>query len=205
MMNSFPSPPSELPLGYNDSMKSFFLFIVLGIFVNSTFAESSLRFEPVYGVEHTELREPKPSRTVTQATLGGRILYGTPLLSSEFELTRSQGKRTYDEGDITSKDEITRLQIGLRSQYQLLTFLGWYLRGGLSAKKQKSEITQNGVTSTEEPSIQFGPYAGSGLQFYLGSFFSLNGGAILIYQPQAEEKKYDVQYTLGFSFHLGNG
>lgn len=182
-----------------------FLFLILLLtssWVNAQ-VKSSLRFEPIFGVEHAETRYPEPARMTTRATLGGRVLYGAPLLSSEFELSKAQGKREYPSQNITAKDDITRLMVGLRSTFSLTNFLGWYLRGGVRASKEVTEIEENGVKTTKEPPVSIDPYAGSGIQLSLGSFFSLNAGAAMIFTNNESKQSYDVQYTLGFSFHLG--
>jgi hypothetical protein len=166
--------------------------------------KSALRFEPIYGVEHVETRYPAPARMVTRAVLGGRVLYGVPSLSAELELSQSRGKRSYPSQNIAAEDQITRLMMGLRSSFALAQSLSWYLRGGLRASKEKTTLEENGVKTVKEPAVGLDPYAGSGLQLSLASLVSLNAGATLIFSNNSTGQKYDVQYTLGFSFHFGS-
>ena len=178
------------------------------IFITSSLAysqsKSAFVFEPIYGVERTQVEYPKPSRYVTRSLFGARALYGVRLLSAELEYTRSDDTRTYTEDDYKVHDTVERLMLGTRSTFAISSFLGWWLRFGVRASKNKAEITDQGVESTENPPIEYDPYAGTGLTLAVGPMFALNAGATMIFTDGfPSTKKYDVQYTFGFTVKVG--
>ena len=63
-----------------------FLFLALLLTSTGLWAQT-VRFEPLYGVEHTQNRYPEPARYSTRTFFGLRVLAGVPLISLELEGT----------------------------------------------------------------------------------------------------------------------
>ncbi len=167
-------------------------------------ANWSVRFEPLYGVEHTQNRYPEPARYTTRTFFGLRALAGVPLLSAELEATQSNGRRDYPANDQKVEDQVQRAMLGLRSTYALSSYLGFFLRAGARATKQKTTITDTATDEKEvkEPPLYWDPYAGTGLQIALGQNLALNAGATWIF-PSAGGRP-DVQYAFGFTVKFGS-
>lgn len=186
-------------------MRWLILALVTSIFaLSNVYAQDkwSVRFEPLYGVEHTQNRFPEPARYTTRSFFGARVIAGIPILSLEVEGTQSNDRRDYPSENQKVEDEVQRAMIGLRSTYAIGSNLGFFLRAGARATKQKTTITDT-VTDEKEvkdPPISWDPYAGTGLQLALASNFALNAGATWIFPDSG---KPDVQYTLGFTVKFG--
>jgi hypothetical protein len=134
------------------------IFFLLLLFIsNPIFAQTqpAFRFEPIYGVERTQVEYPKPSRYVTRTLFGARVLYGVRLLSAELEFSRSDDSRNYSSDNYKIHDTVERLMLGARSTFDLSTFLSWWLRSGVRASRQKSVIDDNGTSRTETPPTDF--------------------------------------------------
>ena len=162
----------------------------------------SVRFEPLYGMEHTQNRYPEPARYTTRSFFGLRVLAGVPLLSLELEGTQSNDRRDYPSEDQKVEDEVQRAMVGLRSTYGISSYLGFYLRAGARGTKQKTTITDTNTDEKEvkDPPIGWDPYAGTGLQVALGQKLALSAGATWIFPDSG---KPDVQYTFGFTVKFG--
>lgn len=185
------------------TIKQFIILVIaIILFQNAEAAgESKLIFEPLYGVETRLVRYPEPSRYVTSATYGARVLYGTTLLSGEAEYTASKSRNDYPSANQKVDDSVERASLGLRSTFALTSFLGFYLRAGGRASQGETIITTNGVEETKKNPLRVDPYAGTGLQLALGSNLAVNAGVTMI---RNFENKYDAQYTLGLSARFGN-
>lgn len=162
----------------------------------------SVRFEPLYGVEHTQNRYPEPARFTTRTFFGARVLAGVPLLSAELEATQANDRRDYPSDNQKVEDQVQRAMLGVRSTYALGSFLGFYLRAGARGTKQKTTITDttNDTKVVKEPPIGWDPYAGTGLQLAVANNLALSAGATWIFP---DEGKPDVQYTFGFTVKFG--
>jgi hypothetical protein len=185
-------------------MRKGWLALLLLSFTTSSWGQifSSVRFEPLYGVEHTQNRYPEPARYTTRSFFGARVLAGAPLLSLELEATQSNDRRDYPSQNQKVEDEIQRGMVGLRSTYGFSSFLGFYLRAGGRATKQKTTITNTATNEKEvkEPPLNWDPYAGTGLQIALAQNFALSTGATWIF---VDDGPADVQYTFGMTIKFG--
>lgn len=182
-----------------------FLPLVLGLLYPALVsAESawSVKFEPLFGVEHTSNPQPEPARYSTRSFFGLRVLAGVPLLSLELEGTQSNGRRDYPGDNQKIEDEVQRAMVGLRSTVPTTQWFAIFGRAGFRGTKQKTTIT-NTLDSTKEvkdPPIAWDPYAGAGAQLALGSLFAVSAGATWIFTDAGAP---DVQYTLGATVKFG--
>lgn len=184
------------------TIKQFIILVVSLILYQSAFAaDAKLTFEPLYGVETRLVRYPEPSRYVTSATYGARVLYGVTLLSAEAEYTTTKSRKDYSANDQKIEDSADRASLGIRSTIPITSFMGFYFRAGGRASQGETKITTAGVEETKDNPLRIDPYAGTGLQVAFGSNLALNAGATMI---RNFEGKYDAQYTLGLSARFGN-
>ena len=162
----------------------------------------SIRFEPLYGVEHTQNRFPEPARYTTRSFFGLRALAGYTLLSAELEATQSNDRRDYPSENLKVEDQVQRAMIGLRSTYGISNYLGFFFRAGARATDEKTTITNTSTLAVEvkEPGLQWDPYVGTGVQIAFAQNLALNAGATWIFTGAS---KPDVQYTFGFTVKFG--
>lgn len=170
----------------------------------SAFAESafSIRFEPLYGVEHTLNRYPEPARYSTRTFFGARVLAGYTLLSLELEGNQSNGRRDYPSQNEKVEDQTQRLLIGLRTTIPTTNWLAIYARAGGRGSKEKTTITDTATLekTVKEPPVQWDPYAGTGIQLALSNIIAASAGANWVF---IKGGKPDVQYTLGLTMKFG--
>ena len=178
-----------------------FLFIVIPV------AQSSeLKIEPVYGVERTQRLYPEPARYRTSTFLGLRALYGKPEFSLEAEINQSTSNEEFPSDNLEVEYLDRKALIGFRTYPLTSEIFGVFLRFGARVQKNQRKIKENGDSRTEEDPLTFDPYAGTGVTIAFGSNFSLNAGATLIYNRNAEDidEKYDTRYSLSFTISAGN-
>ena len=183
--------------------------ILILTFISLTFTyihAAELKIEPVYGVERTQREFPAPARYKTETFLGARALYGTPGFSLELEVNQSNSKEDFPDDNLEVKYQSQKALLGFRTYPIRSKMLGVFFRFGARGTKRTREITENGVSRTEDDPISFDPYAGTGLTLILGNNFALNTGATLVYNKNAEDEseKYDTRYSLSFTIKAGN-
>lgn len=184
------------------TIKQFIILVVALILYQTAFAsDAKFTFEPLYGIETRLVRYPEPSRYVTDATYGLRVLYGVTLLSGEAEYTTSMSRNDYPSQDQKVEDKVERASLGIRSTFPFSQYFAPYIRAGGRASQGESKITTNGVTETKENPLRVDPYAGAGITIAFHSNLAVNAGATLI---RNAENKYDTQYTLSLSARFGN-
>lgn len=180
-----------------------FLILMLALTSLSAWADGmSIRFEPLYGVEHSLNRYPEPERYSTRTFFGARVLAGLTLLSLEVEGNQSNGRRDLPSQNLKTEDQTQRLLIGLRSTVPVSNWVGFFARAGARGSKEKTTITDTStlVKTVKEPPIQWDPYAGTGIQIALSNILAASAGATWIFIKQG---KPDVQYTLGLTMKFG--
>ncbi len=162
----------------------------------------SIKFEPLFGVEHATNRYPEPARATTRTFFGLRVLAGVPLLSLELEATQANDRRDYPSEDLKAEDQIRRGLIGVRSTVPTTSWLAVFFRAGARATQQETTITNtaDGTKDVKKPPVWWDPYAGSGLTLALGSLAALNAGATWFF-PQGAPA--EVQYSFGFTLKFG--
>lgn len=162
----------------------------------------SIKFEPLYGVEHTSNRYPEPARYTTRSYLGLGVTAGVPLLSLELQATTANDRRDYPSENQKVVDQVNRGMIGLRSTVPTTSWMAIYARAGARATMQKTTITDTSTNTSIEkkPPLQWDPYAGTGLQFAVGPLLALSAGATWIF---VDSGKPDVQYSLGVTLKYG--
>lgn len=183
------------------------LIILLFILTTHPTAQSSeLKIEPVYGVERTQRLYPEPARYRTSTFLGLRALYGEPIFSVEAEINQGTSKEEFPADNLEVEYIDRKALLGFRTYPITSNIFGLYLRFGARAQKNERNIKENGVARSEKDPLSFDPYAGTGLTIALANNFSLNAGATLIYNKNAESdsEKYDTRYTLSFTLRAGN-
>jgi hypothetical protein len=181
------------------------ILAILLTFISFQALSAELKIEPVYGVERTQKEFPKPARYVTETFLGVRGLYGVPLLSLELELNQSLSKEDFPADNLEVIYTSQKALLGVRSYPIKTQYVGIFFRAGARAQKQKREITENSVKTTEDDALKFDPYAGTGLTLAAGNNFALNAGATLVYNRNADaSEQYDTRYTFSFTIKAGN-
>lgn len=162
----------------------------------------SVRFEPLYGVEHTTNRYPEPPRSTTRTFYGLRVIAGAPLLALELEGTQAQDTRRYESENQKIEDQVTRLLFGVRSTVPATSWFDVFARGGARGTLQKTTITDTatGTKDVKDPPLGWDPYAGAGLQITLAQLFAVSAGATWFFVDDAPA---DVQYSLGFTLKFG--
>lgn len=178
-------------------------FITL-VFVNLTVFSAELKIEPVYGFERTFQKYPAPGRYKTETFIGIRALYGTPVIAGEAEI--NQSNNSYDVGSTETKTQTQKLLLGLRLVPISSELYSLYMRGGIRAQKIDRELTTAGETTDSDTPLNIDPYAGAGISLHVGSLFSLNTSATLVYNKDAEDsEKFDTRYTFSASIKFGSG
>jgi hypothetical protein len=164
-------------------------------------SKGSLTLEPILGYERVQKIEPT-ARTTNRFYYGVRASYGIPLLSAEGELTRAQESENFPEQDLKIDETSTTLMLGLRSNFNHRGMIGAYLRAGGHARKSEIEKIEDGVKTSDDPSVRLSPYAGAGLNFRLASYFRLNAGITVVFtgEPKGSDKEYRT--SLGFSINI---
>lgn len=187
------------------TIKQFLIPVITLLTLNNVWAQSSatkkFTIEPLYGIETRLVRYPEPSRYVTEATYGARLLYGTTLLSGEAEYTTTKSRKDYPSASQKVEDSAERVSLGLRSTFPMAKFIGAYLRAGGRASQGETIVTTAGESKTIENPLRIDPYAGAGIQVAVSSLMAVNAGATMI---RNAENKYDAQYTLSLSARFGN-
>ena len=186
-------------------MKILITTFILTLIYSNSYA-SSLKFEPVYGVERTQREFPEPAKYRTAAFLGLRALYGTPAFSLEFEVNQSNTTNDFPDQNLKVTYIDQKALLGFRTYPLASQIFGAFLRFGIRAEQNKREIEENGSDRTENDPLSLDPYAGTGLTIVLGKAFALNAGATLIYNKnqEDEDEKFDTRYTFSFTIKAGN-
>jgi hypothetical protein len=185
-------------------MRNIYATILLFLLLPQAYA-AELKIEPVYGVERTLRLFPEPAKYKTEVFYGVRGLYGTPLVSLELELNESKSNEQFPSDDM-QVDYLTRKALlGIRSYLANTNMLGFFVRVGARAEKKSREITEAGVSRTEDTPLSFDPYAGVGVTIVASTFFALNAGATMVYNKNAEaSEQYDTRYSFSFSMKAGS-
>lgn len=179
-----------------------FLVLLFTLSVNA----NELKIEPVYGVERTQRLYPEPARYRTTTFLGLRALYGKPIFSLEGEISQSTSKEEFPSDNLEVEYIDKKALLGFRTYPLTSQIFGVFLRFGARAQKNERKIVENGESRTENDALTFDPYAGTGLTVAIANNFSLNAGATLIYNKNAESEseKYDTRYSFSFTIKAGN-
>ena len=184
------------------SKKQFTLFLLSA---TSLTYGAELKIEPVYGFERTQKELPKPKKYRTTSYVGVRLLWGVPRTAFEFEVNTSNAKDDLPEENLEYKYQTNTALIGFRHYIAHGKNVGWFFRAGARARQETITEIKNGIEDKKDPSINFGPYAGSGLTLAYGTMFALNASATLVYNKDADPKEqYDTRYGLSFTIKAGN-
>jgi len=178
-------------------MKISYLFTFFILFLSTKSFAVDLKIEPIYGIERVQREFPLPARTQTTTFLGLRALYGTSIWTSNETFSNNNLDVTYID---------RKALLGFRTYPLTSKAFGLFLRFGIRAQKNKREIKENGASRTEEDALVIDPYAGTGLSIVLANNFSLNAGATLVYNRDAQEEseRFDTRYTFSFTIRAGN-
>ena len=186
-------------------MKKNLSFLIFLIIISFQLKASEVKIEPIYSIERTQRQLPAPAKVVTNTYVGARALYGVPLISAELEI--AQAFRTEDFPSLSQKVDYNtqRAMLGFRSYPLKTEIIGFYLRGGVRARKEVRTTTENGTPTVDDSGVQIDPYAGVGLSINLGENFSLNAGSTLVYNKNADEDhRFDSVNTLSFTIKAKN-
>lgn len=180
--------------------------ILLLCLVPMTSVASELTINPIIGYEKYYRFQPAPASSNTRMIYGLRAQYGVPLLSAELELTQGKSSDSTNNAGVIREYDDTRNQarFGLVSTVGLSKFVGFTLRAGARARKDKTVVTESGVSTTYESGTEIDPYAGASLTLALQSYFAVSAGATLTQVDDADgEKQYEVLYSLSASIKFG--
>lgn len=184
------------------------LFLSAGISVlipTTALAKSSgglgLGITPVVGYERVQKVLPTP-HTNDRLTYGLRMTAGVPLLSLEVEATRGQDTEIFTNPDMTVKDTTDKVKVGARFTFDLGRLLAIGARGGVQAKRTKSEITLSGTTTTTTSPITYKPYGGGTLRAMVSNNTSIDGSVTVIFNDFPDMKQNEYEATLGFTLRF---
>jgi hypothetical protein len=160
-----------------------------------------IAIEPIIGVETTYDATPTP-HTSTRTIYGARLSAGPQYLAIEAEYTKGGNEENYSVAPQTVKHDVEAAKLGLRSNYDLGSYLYFGFRAGAQVTRDKMTSTSNGV-ATETDSQNTAPYAGANLGIHLGPYVSLNASSTVVIHDANSMEKNELQNTLSISagFH----
>ncbi len=183
-------------------------FLCFGLFLfsqSATAADDWFTIEPLYGFERVQKFYPLPARYRTRSFLGVRAILGPRLLSGEVEVTHASDTEEFPDQDLKVKETSKKGKLGVRSTLKAGNYLGFFLRAGMQVRDNDLEITENGVSRSEDPAPRWDPYAGTGVQVAIADVVALTGGVTAIFAEDiANHRDYEYQYSLGVTFRVGS-
>lgn len=151
--------------------------------------------EPIVGYELQ--RRTDPDRIERSLVYGARVIAGYRLLSAEAEYTRGNSDETYGSPETKIEETTEKVRAGLRSTYDLGSFLSATLRGGAEMGKRNTKRTTSGVTTETKSPSKVDPYLGAGVGIHFGPQFSLTAEAVATVKDTKDLKKNEYTTTLG--------
>ncbi len=157
------------------------------------------RIEPIFGYETVYRSTPK-SHTVTRMFYGARVTAGIDIVSAELEYTQGNDTKDYDIAPEKIKTTDEKAKLGIRSTFRLTDLFNMSTRLGCQAKKTTQEVTNLGVTTTEEKPIEYSPYAGAAFGIQLGKAVRISIGTTVVFKDinDMEQNEYQNAVAVGF-------
>lgn len=155
--------------------------------------------EPIIGYETVFRPIPTP-HTATRLVYGARVVAGVQLLSGELEYTKAQDTENYAVAPEKIINYDDKVKLGVRSTYNLGSYVFASVRLGGQAWKNSEEVTTSGVTTKTDHDIKIDPYAGAGLGVHITNLVALSAGVTAVIYDTSDMGKNDYQYTLSVAF-----
>ena len=156
--------------------------------------------QPLLGFETVYRSTPRP-HTVTQTMYGVRLTGGVDILSAEIEYTQSTGTETFQTAPEKIKSTDEKLKLGGRSLFRLSDIFNFSVRFGGQAKKTKEEITNIGVTTTEEKPVEYSPYLGAAFGLHIGKM-NVSVGTTVVIKDVNDMEKNEIQNVVAIGFGI---
>lgn len=155
---------------------------------------------PIIGYETVYRSTPSP-HTVTRLMYGARLTAGLDIISGELEYTTGTDTKNFTVAPekVVVKDE--KLKLGARSTFRLTELFNAAIRFGGQAKRSTEEVTNTGVTTTEEKPIEYSPYAGAAFGIQLGKT-RISIGTTVVFKDINDMEKNEYQNVVTFGFKL---
>lgn len=182
-----------------------FKLSVLGIFLAATgwslttqaadYKGISYSIEPIIGYDFQ--RKDNPTRSKMVFTYGARVIAGYKILSAEGEYTTGKSDELFSDTGTRIEEKVEKIRVGLRSTYEMGSFLDWYLRGGAEAQKKHTTLTLASVVTESDSPSKIYPYIGTGVSLNLASQFALNASVTATLKDLNDMKQNEYSTTLG--------
>jgi hypothetical protein len=141
----------------------------------------STTIEPIVGYERVQKFIPT-SHSRDRLVYGARVTVGVPFLSAEGEYTRATDSETFASTLTTITETDDRVRLGARLNWNMLSLVTFFIRGGVQARQSRHDTTVASVTTTSTDPIQYNPYLGGGLRAHLGSQFALTADVTTVFR-----------------------
>lgn len=158
-----------------------------------------LSVEPLVGYERVQKVLPERG-TKDRMFYGARVVAGFLILAAEAEYIR--GEDTEESGGVTFKDTDDKAKLGLRSGLGLGRLFQLTGRGGVQAKKNRHEETEDGDTEVTVSKVTYDPYAGASLRMALSRNLAVVGDVTAVFGEFPDMSKNEYQTSLAFSIRL---
>lgn len=163
----------------------------------------NLKITPIVGFERVQRFTPTPHMK-TRGIIGVGAVYKLPVGAAEAEYTHGEDISKEVSSGTSYEQSDDKVKLGLRGTASLGSFLSTYLRGGAQAKKSQVTSTTTSGTTTKNSTTKVNPYVGTGLNFHLLQFVSLNADVTAVYTPTSTPglSDYEIQPSLGLSIRF---
>ncbi|MBL7664851.1 MAG: outer membrane beta-barrel protein [Bacteriovoracaceae bacterium] len=157
-------------------------------------------FQPFFGYERVYHSQPSPYWQ-TRNNYGVRVLVGPQLLSLDGEYAMAKDDNLI--GATTVEHSSQKIKVGLRSTFNVSSYLGGFLRAGVQWKTEKRTETTAGVP-TESTENSTDPYAGAGVVIAYAKNLALTADVTAVFidsHPNGRDVEY--QYSAGLVVKFG--
>ncbi len=141
----------------------------------------NLNVEPIVGLERTQKLLPDVHST-TRLFYGARVTGGYRLIALEAEYTRAQDEESFPLTSTSTTSTADRVKIGLRSELLRNPFISGHARLGGQARRETTELTVSGSTTTETTPTTYEPYAGFGIRAFLTPKIGLTAEVVAVFR-----------------------
>ncbi len=161
---------------------------------------TSLTIGIIFGQESTTIHDGREgNHLVNRPVIGGRVIYGIPLLSGEFQFIMINDSRSFSD-DYKVEESTQRYMLGARTLLEMGDFFGIWLRYGAQISHTSESITDNGKERSDKYN-KIDPYTGFGFIFGMNSALSLNIGLTFVFRNGFPGGSIvDSQMNLGLTF-----
>lgn len=186
--------------------KSILITIFLLLKINYCLAASEKSFfsgGPVFGIGTVYKSDPE-LRKRSDAFFGIRGTAGNGFLQGEFEFVTTKDSEVFLNEDQKTEESTNRMKLGLKFNFNLISFLDFYTRTGMQFKKTSIKTTNNIRSTSDEPEetteknyATYGdPYLGAGLTLYVSKVASGSIDYTLVASDFPVEDKVEQQIAI---------